>query len=269
MLVEGGPDAVPGGGGVSPRRNALRADHVDDAAPAAEPLGVVNLSDRRSGQPFTAGDQKLIAAIATQIGTAIQNARLVRASLEQQRLAHEMQLAHDLQMKLLPDDRDRRAGRERRGARRARGERRRRFLQSVPPRRSARRRDDRRRLRPRLSGRADHGADDERVGDSRADDRPIRARCCTRSCPRVRDELTTTEMFISAFYAVIDPIAGRAALRATPDIRTRSSSAAGRALSSGSPASDPPLGMAERAPATVRRRWDPRAAICSCCSPTA
>ena len=45
----------------------------------SEPLGVVNLSDRRSGQPFTAGDQKLVTAIATQIGTAIQNARLVRA----------------------------------------------------------------------------------------------------------------------------------------------------------------------------------------------
>ena len=68
-----------------------------------EPLGVVNLSDRRSGQPFSAGDQKLVAAIATQIGTAIQNARLVRASLTQQRLVQEMQLAHDLQMKLLPD----------------------------------------------------------------------------------------------------------------------------------------------------------------------
>lgn len=66
------------------------------------PLGVVNLSDRGSGQPFTAGDQKLIAAIATQIGTAIQNARLVRASINQQRLVHEMHLAHDLQMKLLP-----------------------------------------------------------------------------------------------------------------------------------------------------------------------
>ena len=46
----------------------------------------------------------MIAAIATQIGTAIQNNRLVRASVEQQRLAHEMQLAHDLQMKLLPGD---------------------------------------------------------------------------------------------------------------------------------------------------------------------
>jgi phosphoserine phosphatase RsbU/P len=67
-----------------------------------EPLGVVNLSDRRSGAPFTAGDQKLVAAIATQIGTAIQNTRLVRASLAQQRLVQEMELAHDLQMKLLP-----------------------------------------------------------------------------------------------------------------------------------------------------------------------
>lgn len=68
----------------------------------AEPLGVVSLSDRRSGNPYTAGDVKLVAAIATQIGSAIQNARLVRASLEQQRLLQEMQLAHDLQMKLLP-----------------------------------------------------------------------------------------------------------------------------------------------------------------------
>ena len=66
------------------------------------PLGVVNLADRRSRQPFTAGDQKLVTAIATQIGTAIQNARLVSASLAQQRLLQEMSLAHDLQMKLLP-----------------------------------------------------------------------------------------------------------------------------------------------------------------------
>ena len=69
----------------------------------AQPLGVVNLSDRRSGQQFTAGDQKLISAIATQIGTAIQNARLVRESLSQQRLRQEMQHAHDLQMRLLPN----------------------------------------------------------------------------------------------------------------------------------------------------------------------
>jgi phosphoserine phosphatase RsbU/P len=67
-----------------------------------EPLGVVNLADRRSRQRYTAGDMKLVTAIATQIGTAIQNSRLVSASLEQQKLLQELSLAHDLQMKLLP-----------------------------------------------------------------------------------------------------------------------------------------------------------------------
>ncbi len=68
----------------------------------AVPLGVLSLSGRRAGQEFTGGDRKLVAAIATQIGTAIQIDRLVRASMAQERLDHEMQLAHDLQMRLLP-----------------------------------------------------------------------------------------------------------------------------------------------------------------------
>ena len=93
-----------------------------------EPLGVVNLSDRRSGQPFSAGDQKLVAAIATQIGTAIQNTRLVRASLAQQRLVQEMQLAHDLQMKLLPTGAVVAPRRGCVGARHSGGQRRGRFL---------------------------------------------------------------------------------------------------------------------------------------------
>lgn len=66
-------------------------------------LGAVGLTDRATGAAFSAGDVKLVAAIANQIGSAIQNARLVRASLEQQRLLQEMRLAHDLQMKLLPN----------------------------------------------------------------------------------------------------------------------------------------------------------------------
>lgn len=86
------------------RQGAMLSVPIMWTAPdGGEPLGVVNLSDRRSGQPFSAGDQKLVAAIATQIGTAIQNTRLVRASLAQQRLVQEMQLAHDLQMRLLPN----------------------------------------------------------------------------------------------------------------------------------------------------------------------
>jgi sigma-B regulation protein RsbU (phosphoserine phosphatase) len=97
------------GGGACPaealyRRGAMLTVPIMWTAPSGgtEPLGVVNLSDRSAGHPFTAGDQKLISAIATQIGTAIQNTRLVRASLSQQRLVQELALAHDLQMKLLP-----------------------------------------------------------------------------------------------------------------------------------------------------------------------
>lgn len=74
------------------------------AAPGAapKPIGVVNLTDRQGEDAFTAGDRKLVAAIANQIGAALENARLVARDLGQQRLRRELELAHDLQLKLLP-----------------------------------------------------------------------------------------------------------------------------------------------------------------------
>ena len=84
------------------RDTMLAAPIIWTSSTGSLPLGVVVLSERETGQPFSAGDQKLVAAIATQIGIAIQNSRLVRASMDQQRLQQEMLLAHDLQMKLLP-----------------------------------------------------------------------------------------------------------------------------------------------------------------------
>ncbi|MFI5311480.1 MAG: PP2C family protein-serine/threonine phosphatase [Gemmatimonadales bacterium] len=85
------------------RRGAMLSVPVMWTTPqGGVPLGVVILSGRQEGERFTAGDQKLVAAIATQIGTAIQIDRLVRSSVAQERLVHEMQLAHDLQMRLLP-----------------------------------------------------------------------------------------------------------------------------------------------------------------------
>jgi sigma-B regulation protein RsbU (phosphoserine phosphatase) len=65
-------------------------------------VGVVNLIGRRRGGRFTASDQKLLAAIASQVGAALENRRLMRESLTQERTAREMELAHNLQMKLLP-----------------------------------------------------------------------------------------------------------------------------------------------------------------------
>jgi sigma-B regulation protein RsbU (phosphoserine phosphatase) len=65
-------------------------------------VGVINLTDRIGGDRFTLGDRKLVAAIANQIGAAVENARLVERDLRQQRLRQELELAHDLQLKLLP-----------------------------------------------------------------------------------------------------------------------------------------------------------------------
>ncbi len=74
------------------------------AAPGARgrPIGVINLTDRLGEDAFTAGDRKLVAAIANQIGAAVENARLVARDLSQQRVRRELELAHDLQLKLLP-----------------------------------------------------------------------------------------------------------------------------------------------------------------------
>lgn len=68
----------------------------------ARTVGVINLIGRRRGGRFTASDQKLLAAIASQVGSALENNRLMRESVERERVTREMELAHDLQMKLLP-----------------------------------------------------------------------------------------------------------------------------------------------------------------------
>jgi sigma-B regulation protein RsbU (phosphoserine phosphatase) len=218
-----------------------------------EPLGVVNLSDRRSAQPFTAGDQKLIAAIATQIGTAIQNARLVRASLMQERLLSEMELAHDLQMKLLP------------------------AATIVAPDAV---------VAARVMPAESVGGDfynlfrlgDQRVGAMIGDVSGhgyqaalIMALTMSASAihaqttadpgetlhalfTSVRDELATTEMFISAFYGVVDRKRGELLYANTGHPHAFVIGADGQCerLSAG----DPPLGMADEHPVTARRSWN-------------
>jgi sigma-B regulation protein RsbU (phosphoserine phosphatase) len=65
-------------------------------------VGVVNLIGRLDGSRFSTANQKLLTAIASQVGAAIENHRLVLESLSKERMTREMELAHDLQMKLLP-----------------------------------------------------------------------------------------------------------------------------------------------------------------------
>lgn len=85
-------------------RESFLSVPVSYTPPQGEPrtIGVINLIGRRYEGGFSAGDQKLIAAIASQVGAAVENNRLVAESLRQERTDREMELAHDLQLKLLP-----------------------------------------------------------------------------------------------------------------------------------------------------------------------
>jgi len=98
------PDPGCGEGGRAYKGRAFISVPVVYAAPGGtpKPIGVINLTDRLGVDAFTAGDRKLVAAIANQIGAAVENARLVERDQGQQRVRREMELAHDLQLKLLP-----------------------------------------------------------------------------------------------------------------------------------------------------------------------
>jgi sigma-B regulation protein RsbU (phosphoserine phosphatase) len=217
-----------------------------------EPLGVVNLSDRRSKQPFTAGDQKLVAAIATQIGTAIQNARLVRASIEQQRLMQEMYLAHDLQMKLLPN-----------------------AALVAPEAIVAARvvpamsvggdfyhlfRMPRNRTGVMIGDVSGHGYRAALIMALAMSASAIHAQSAkdpgemlTMLVATLREELATTEMYISVFFGVIDHTAGKLRYSNTghPHAFIISSDGTTRRLS----AESPPLGLSDQVPGTESVPW--------------
>ncbi len=219
-----------------------------------EPLGVVNLSDRASGQPFSAGDRKLVAAIGTQVGTAIQNARLVRASLTQERLIQEMELAHDLQMLLLPS------------------------VNAVAPDAEVAARVA---LADSVGGdfynlfRLGKGRTGVLMGDvSSHGYRAALIMALAMSASAIhakstsdpgkvlgalletlRDELTTTEMYISVFYGVVDRRRGvlRYANTGHPHAFVIGADGTAERLV----ALDPPLGLAARAPSARSHPWVP------------
>ena len=251
LLVEGDQMQCPAEAAY--RRGAMLSVPIMWTTPrGGEPLGVVNLSDRRSGQVFTAGDQKLIAAIATQIGTAIQNTRLVRASLVQERLVHEMELAHDLQMKLLPASAvvwpDAVVASRVMPAESVGGD----FYNLFPL--------ADRRVGVMIGDVSGHGYQAALIMALMMSASAIHAQ--TTADPgetlhalltSVRDELSTTEMFISAFYAVVDRVQGELHYANTGHPHAFIVGPDGRCERL--PAKDPPLGMADEHPSTSQRRW--------------
>lgn len=75
-------------------------------APARGPhrrIGTLSMVRGPGRPPFEAGDLRLLEAVATQIGAAVQTGRLVRESLQRERMLAELEIAHELQLKLLPD----------------------------------------------------------------------------------------------------------------------------------------------------------------------
>ncbi|MEZ4415041.1 MAG: GAF domain-containing SpoIIE family protein phosphatase [Gemmatimonadota bacterium] len=242
-----------GSGGAADRRLPERRTDVRDSEtvlsvpirytpPSGVPrtVGVINLVGRRNGERFNASDQKLLAAIASQVGAALENNRLIAKTLAQERMGREMQLAHDLQMKLLPAaDRFPHAevAARVRPAEQVGGD----FYQLFP-----------------LGG----GRVGVMIGDVSTHGFPAAlimtlvmsaaaiyaaeggspAGVLARVDGAVRDELETTEMYLTLFYGVIDPAAHRLvyanaghphAFRISPD------GAAVRLV-----ATDPPMGIA-------------------------
>ncbi|HET7564705.1 MAG TPA: GAF domain-containing SpoIIE family protein phosphatase [Gemmatimonadaceae bacterium] len=237
------------------RRGAMLSVPIMWTAPngGSRPLGVVNLSDRRSGQAFSAGDQKLITAIATQIGTAIQNSRLVRASLSQQRLVQELALAHDLQMKLLPAPEVVAPGA--------------RVAARVIPTESVGGdfynlfRLGRGRTGVMIGDVSSHGYRAALIMALAMSASAIHAQSASDPgemlaslYATLREELRSTEMFISAFYGIIDRTAGtlRYANAGHPHaFRVRADGKVERL-----PATDPPLGMVEMLPSATTTQWE-------------
>lgn len=215
-------------------------------------LGVVTLSGRRASERFTAGDQKLVAAIATQIGTAIQIDHLVKASVATERLAHEMQLAHELQMRLLPSP----------GV--------------VAPDATCAAR-----VEPALSVGGDfyhlfklgNGRTGVLIGDVsshgyqaalimaltmsamaiHAQNTDDPAATVSALLTSLADELKQTEMFLSLCYVVIDPERGELRYANTGHPHAFVVSSAGKV--DRLTATDPPLGLGTGAPGGSRRDW--------------
>ena len=67
-----------------------------------ETLGVLYVDSRASAKGFTKGDLELFNTLGSQCGLAIQNAKLVQAYLDQQRLRQALYVARDIQQGMLP-----------------------------------------------------------------------------------------------------------------------------------------------------------------------
>src|SRR5688500_3727228 len=93
-----------GGRVATPSEEAFVSVPISYTPPEGETriIGVISLIGRAHHERFSAGDARLLAAVASQVGAALETQRLMEESVRRQRFQRELELAHDLQMKLLP-----------------------------------------------------------------------------------------------------------------------------------------------------------------------
>ncbi len=214
-------------------------------------VGVINMIGRRDGSRFTGANQRLLSAIASQVGAAVENSRLVRKTLSRERMAREMELAHDLQMKLLPDP-------STFGAAEAAG-------RVVPTEQVG---GDFYQLFDLSGGRVGvmlgdvslHGFPSALIMTlamsaagiyAREHDSP--ARVLRGLDDALRDELETTEMFLTVFYGVLDPATGTLVYANAGHPHAFSVGADGSTARL--EATDPPVGFA--GPDAYHEEWRP------------
>lgn len=89
------PDWVPG------EVLAVPIIHAASGGPTRV-VGTLALAERAGGGTFTREEVKLLTAVATQVGAALENTRLAAEAIAQHDIERELHLAHDLQQKLLP-----------------------------------------------------------------------------------------------------------------------------------------------------------------------
>lgn len=85
---------------------ALRAQLLLPLAANEDLLGFVSLGEKRSEQPYSRSDIRLLKSVASQTGLALQNAQLsaalAREAAERERLNRELEIAREVQERLFP-----------------------------------------------------------------------------------------------------------------------------------------------------------------------
>lgn len=67
-------------------------------------MGVINMTDKKTGEMFTSGDLRLLTSVASQAAISLYNIQLIEEVKDAERVKREMEIAQQIQMGLLPGD---------------------------------------------------------------------------------------------------------------------------------------------------------------------